>query len=209
MNAARFLSVIAISAVLCTVPVASHAEQTFSATLSGGKSFELIFPMQDNTEADLNKSFDETLVSAAVYWEAFKYLSVYGKALYYTGTSNPDSSWDRDNQKWVDIDGEVELSGTWIGGGLMVNTNRDRLISAGLGLGYGYLDNPDDILNSRHGQYNVTADIRVNFSDRWSAVVGWDHLSNGRQMFKHGGKDSEFYPNNGRDFWTLGVSYRF
>jgi hypothetical protein len=196
-------------AILAITPVISHADETFSVTLSGGQSFSLVLPQQDERKRDISDEFDERIIVGTVAWEAYKYLSVYGKALHYGGESTPGSVWNRDEQQWDKLNGPVSISGTWFGAGVMANTNRDRMISAGLGLGFGYLDNPDDILNSTHGQFNITADITANLPGRWSVALGWEHISNGRQVFKRGGKDSEFYPNNGRNFWTVGATYRF
>lgn len=209
MCAKRLQSAMMLFVLLSVSAFSAQAKETFSARVVGGQSFSLILPQQDETKNDLNERFEEAVLSASLHWETYTYLSLYGKVLHYWGDANPKSVWDRDQQKWQDVEGSVSLRGTWLGGGLMLNTNRDRMISGGLGLGYGYLDNPDDMLNSGHGQFNITADITIHLKKRWSLVVGWDHMSNGRQMFKRGGKDSEFYPNNGRDFWSLGASYRF
>lgn len=205
----RIASVVALSAAVMSSPVAASEDSNLSVTLAGGQSFSLILPQQNERKSDINNDFSEMAVTATLKWEAFTYLSVFAKVLHFTGEGNPDKKWNRDQQEWVDVENPVSLSGTWGGAGVMVNSNRDRMFSAGLGLGYGYLDKPDDILNSGHAQFNITADITANLTDRWSVTAGWEHLSNGRQVFKRGGKDSEFYPNNGRDYWTVGATYRF
>jgi hypothetical protein len=175
--------------------------------ISVGTDVKMKYSLLGGETTGYRSDFDENFISVAYNHGLYKYLSAYAKVFHYRGDSTAKVKWNKAQQEWVDIKSPFDTDGTYVGAGLKLHTNQARKVSAGIYLAYGYLNNPDNILNSGHQQFNLGAEVRYKVSDKWAVFANWEHLSNGRQVFSLGDKTGDRYPNNGRDFLGLGIRY--
>jgi hypothetical protein len=136
-----------------------------------------------------------------------KHFSAYIKTFSYQGESTAKEVWNRDDEKWTDIEESFETDGIFLGAGFKIHKNINKLLSTSAYLGYGYLNKPDNIFNSGHGQFNLGIDFNIKISSKSDLFLSWNHMSNGRQALILGNEKSKFYPNNGRDFLGIGIRY--
>lgn len=195
-----------IFTIFLTISTNIFAEQN-SWDISVGQTGKFKYSFLGGDTTGYRSDFNEKFISIAYNHGFNKYISAYGKVFHYQGNSTADKEWNRTEQEWKSIDSPFDTNGTYFGAGLKAHTDQEKKLSASIHLGYGYLNNPDNILNSGHQQFNLGADITLKTSEKWSFFVNWEHISNGRQFFSLGKKESDLYPNNGRDFFGIGARY--